>query len=38
MPDESPRLFFMPFWANADATTLAAGLRAWLEQLAPPAR
>lgn len=38
MLDESPRLFFMHFWANADATMLAAGLRAALDKLAPPAR
>jgi hypothetical protein len=29
--DENPRLFFMHFWANADATTLARGLRAALD-------
>ncbi|HEY7878516.1 MAG TPA: DUF1259 domain-containing protein [Gemmatimonadaceae bacterium] len=28
MLDESPRLFFMHFWANDDAVTLAKGLRA----------
>ena len=27
-----PRLFFMHFWANADATALARGLRAALDQ------
>ncbi len=32
MLDESPRLFFMHFWANDDAVTLARGLRAALEQ------
>lgn len=37
MLDESPRLFFMHFWANANATTLAAGLRAALNQTARPA-
>jgi hypothetical protein len=31
MLDEDPRLFFMHFWANADAVTLARGLRAALE-------
>jgi hypothetical protein len=30
MLDEEPRLFFMHFWANADAVTLARGLRAAL--------
>ncbi len=34
MLDESPRLFFMHFWARADATTLARGLRAALDQTA----
>ncbi len=29
---ESPRLFFLHFWANADAVTLARGLRAALDQ------
>src|ERR1035437_291949 len=29
---EEPRLFFMHFWANADAVTLAKGLRAALDQ------
>ena len=29
--DESPRLFFMHFWANDDATKLATGLRAALD-------
>jgi len=37
MLDESPRLFFMHFWANANATKLAAGLRAALNQTARPA-
>jgi len=32
MLEESPRLFFMHFWARADATTLARGLRAALDQ------
>ena len=31
MLDESPRLFFMHFWANDDAATLARGLRAALD-------
>lgn len=31
MLDEEPRLFFMHFWANADAATLARGLRAALD-------
>jgi hypothetical protein len=35
MLDETPRLFFMHFWANDRATTLATGLRAALDQLAP---
>ena len=30
MLEETPRLFFMHFWANDDATVLAAGLRAAL--------
>ncbi len=34
MMEESPRLFFMHFWARADATTLARGLRAALDQTA----
>jgi hypothetical protein len=34
MLEESPRLFFMHFWANADAVTLARGLRAGLDQTA----
>jgi uncharacterized protein DUF1259 len=33
MLHESPRLFFMHFWANDDAMTLARGLRAALDQL-----
>jgi len=32
MLDEEPRLFFMHFWANDDAVTLAQGLRAALDQ------
>lgn len=32
MLTESPRLFFMHFWANADAVKLAKGLRAALDQ------
>lgn len=32
MLDEEPRLFFMHFWANADAVTLARGLKAALDQ------
>ena len=34
MLTENPRLFFMHFWANDDATTLAKGLRAALDQMA----
>jgi Domain of Unknown Function (DUF1259) len=34
MLDEEPRLFFMHFWANDDAVTLAKGLRAALDQTA----
>jgi hypothetical protein len=34
MLDESPRLFFMHFWARADATALARGLRTALDQTA----
>ncbi len=34
MLDENPRLFFMHFWANADAVTLAKGLRAALDKTA----
>ncbi len=33
MLEESPRLFFMHFWANDDAATLATGLRAALEKM-----
>src|SRR5262249_16867918 len=32
MLDEEPRLFFMHFWANENATKLAKGLRAALDQ------
>lgn len=32
MVDEEPRLYFMHFWANADAVTLARGLRAALDE------
>jgi Domain of Unknown Function (DUF1259) len=34
MLDEQPRLFFMHFWANDDAVTLAKGLRAALDKTA----
>jgi hypothetical protein len=34
MLDEQPRLFFMHFWANDDATKLATGLRAALDKMA----
>ena len=34
MLEESPRLFFMHFWARGDARTLAKGLRAALDQTA----
>ena len=33
MLDESPRLFFMHFWANDDALKLAKGLRAALDKM-----
>jgi len=33
MLDEQPRLFFMHFWANDDATRLATSLRAALERM-----
>jgi len=36
MLDETPRLFFMHFWANDDAVTLAQGLRAALGKTARP--
>jgi hypothetical protein len=32
MIDEDPRLYFMHFWANDDAVTLAKGLRAALDK------
>jgi Domain of Unknown Function (DUF1259) len=34
MLDEQPRLFFMHFWANDDASKLAKGLRAALDKMA----
>jgi hypothetical protein len=34
MLTEQPRLFFMHFWANDDATKLARGLRAALDRMA----
>jgi hypothetical protein len=34
MLEEEPRLFFMHFWANDDAVTLASGLRAALDRTA----
>jgi len=34
MLNEEPRLFFMHFWANDDAVTLAKGLRAALNETA----
>ena len=34
MLDETPRLFFMHFWANDDAVRLARGLRAGLDAMA----
>jgi hypothetical protein len=37
MLDESPRLFFMHFWANDDAVSLAKGLRAALDKTASKA-
>lgn len=33
MLDETPKLFFMHFWANEDASTLAAGFRAALDHM-----
>jgi biotin operon repressor len=33
---DEPRLFFMHFWANADAEKLAKGLRAALDQMKAP--
>jgi hypothetical protein len=38
MLDEEPRLFFMHFWANDDAVSLARGLRAALDQTASKKR
>jgi hypothetical protein len=39
MLTDEPRLFFMHFWANDDAVTLARGLRAALDKThsVPPA-
>jgi len=34
MLTEQPRLFFMHFWANDDATNLARGLRAAIDKTA----
>ena len=34
MLDEQPRLFFLHFWANDDASRLARGLRAALDETA----
>jgi hypothetical protein len=34
MLDEEPRLYFMHFWANDDAVTLARGLRGALDKMA----
>jgi hypothetical protein len=33
MLDDQPRLFFMHFWANGDAASLAKGLRAALDKV-----
>jgi Domain of Unknown Function (DUF1259) len=33
MLEETPRLFFMHFWANEDAQKLARGLRAALDKM-----
>ncbi|MGH9523393.1 MAG: DUF1259 domain-containing protein [Terriglobales bacterium] len=33
MLDETPRLFFMHFWANADAVTLANTFRKALDEM-----
>ena len=33
MLDETPRLFFMHYWANDNALELAAGLRAALDRM-----
>jgi hypothetical protein len=38
MLNDEPRLFFMHFWANDDAVTLARGLRAALDSTAQRAR
>ena len=38
MLDDEPRLFFMHFWANDDAVTLARGLRSALDSTAMRAR
>ncbi|MEP6621486.1 MAG: DUF1259 domain-containing protein [bacterium] len=38
MLDEEPRLYFMHFWANDDAVTLAKGLRAALDKTASKTR
>ncbi|MEV2226081.1 DUF1259 domain-containing protein [Nocardia vinacea] len=35
---ESPRLFYLHFWATGDTTTLARGLRAGLDQVHAPGR
>jgi Domain of Unknown Function (DUF1259) len=34
MLDEQPRLFFVHFWANNDAKTLAKGIQAALKKIA----
>jgi len=34
MLDEQPRMFFVHFWANADAIKLAKGLQAALQRVA----
>jgi hypothetical protein len=34
MLDEQPRLFFLHFWANDDATKLARGLRSAIDKTA----
>ena len=38
MLNDEPRLFFMHFWANSDAVTLARGLRSALDSTAQRAR
>jgi hypothetical protein len=38
MLDDNPRMFFMHFWANSDAATLARGLRAALDKAKVAAR